>query len=363
MQSARDQNVILAAAGSRKTERIVESALAATGGRVLITTFTNENQRRIVRRIEQKVGVVPAHISVMGWFSFLISQCAKPYQRAITGVPLVISGLNFKGKRNRFAKKTTLGFYLDSSGAMYRNEVSDFVRVLDDKTNGAVIRRLERVYGHVLIDEVQDLVGYDLDVLERLLKSRISILAVGDLRQAILEANTASRFRKYRGVGLGNWFEERPELCHIETSCLSYRSNQAICDFADALFPEHPKTRSAEVADTGHDGVFVVSRANVHAYIARWPSLTVLRHNKTSDTCNAAATNIGLAKGSTCERVLVFPTNPMLQYLTTRNPAKLKEPERLYVAVTRARFSLAFAIPDDWQWEGTRDGVSRWCPR
>src|SRR5579872_6657509 len=96
---------ILAAAGSRKTEFIVDSALAVTAGRVLITTYTNENQRRIVRRIEQKVGTVPAHITVTGWFSFLTSQCAKPYQRALTNMPLRISGLNFEGARNRFARK------------------------------------------------------------------------------------------------------------------------------------------------------------------------------------------------------------------------------------------------------------------
>jgi len=35
----------------------------------------------------------------------------------------------------------------------------------------------------------------------------------------------------------------------------------------------------------------------------------------------------------------------MLKYLRERNPAKLKSPEKLYVAVTRARFSVAFVVP------------------
>ena len=81
---------ILAAAGSRKTEYIVDSALAITDGRVLITTYTNENQNQIIRRIEQKAGACPPHIQVMGWFSFLIAQCAKPYRlplKSFCGAP------------------------------------------------------------------------------------------------------------------------------------------------------------------------------------------------------------------------------------------------------------------------------------
>jgi len=56
--------------------------------------------------------------------------------------------------------------------------------------------------------------------------------------------------------------------------------------------------------------------------------------------------NIGVAKGSTFDRVLLFPTNPILRYLEDRDETKLKAPERLYVAVTRARFSVAFVTPD-----------------
>ena len=53
--------------------------------------------------------------------------------------------------------------------------------------------------------------------------------------------------------------------------------------------------------------------------------------------------NIGVAKGSTFDRVLIFPTNPMRQFLD-EDPSKLKAPERLYVAVTRARHSVAFVV-------------------
>jgi DNA helicase-2/ATP-dependent DNA helicase PcrA len=169
MSSPNDNLAILAAAGSRKTEQIVESALGVTDGRVLITTYTNENQRHIVGRIEQKVSAIPPHISVMGWFSFLIAQGAKPYQRALTGEPLLIKGLNFKGRRDRFSRKSDLRYFLDDNEEMYRDGVSDFVCLLNEKTQGAVVDRLERVFRYIFVDEVQDLVGYDLDVLDLLL--------------------------------------------------------------------------------------------------------------------------------------------------------------------------------------------------
>jgi len=66
MSSTATNSAILAAAGSRKTEYVVDSALTVNGGRVLITTYTNENQRQIIQRIEQKVGFMPSNISVVG---------------------------------------------------------------------------------------------------------------------------------------------------------------------------------------------------------------------------------------------------------------------------------------------------------
>ena len=54
--------------------------------------------------------------------------------------------------------------------------------------------------------------------------------------------------------------------------------------------------------------------------------------------------NIGVSKGSTFDRVLIFPTKPMLQYIKSGNPDVLAAREHLYVAVTRARHSVAFVV-------------------
>lgn len=336
---------VLAAAGSRKTEEVIEAALAIDQGRVLITTYTNENRRQIISRIEQKVGHLPDNIDVLGWFSFLIRECAKPYQRALTEEPLVIQGLNFKGRRSRFAKKSDVHrFFLDRSHDLYRDGVSDFVCVLNEATDGAVVQRLQRIYSHIFIDEVQDLVGYDLDFLDLLFAAHVGVTLVGDPRQHTLSTNVGPRNKKYRGAGLSDWLAQRVDVCAVEPRTESYRCNQAICNFADAIYPDMPATISVGVQPTGHDGVFTIHPHEVAEYIAEYEPI-VLRNSKVANTLGLPALNIGVAKGSTYDRVLIFPTGPMRTYLQTRDPTALKAPERLYVAVTRARFSVAFVVP------------------
>jgi len=54
------------------------------------------------------------------------------------------------------------------------------------------------------------------------------------------------------------------------------------------------------------------------------------------------AINFGASKGRTYERVLIFPTKPMLDYLARSDISKLKDRSKFYVAVTRAKYSVAF---------------------
>jgi DNA helicase-2/ATP-dependent DNA helicase PcrA len=262
----------------------------------------------------------------------------------------MIKGLNFKGRRNRFTKKSNIKYFLDSNADMYRDGVSDFVVSLNEKAEGAVIGRLERIFAHIFIDEVQDLVGYDLDVLDLLLVSRIKLILVGDPRQHTFATNIGPRNKKYRGAELANWFAKRSDVCTLEPRNYSYRCNQAICDFADAIYPYLPATTSIDVAPTGHEGIFKVAEEDIPGYIAEHHPVTVLRHDKNVDTAGLPAMNIGIAKGSTFDRVMIFPTKPMLKYLEDGDETKLKAPEKLYVAVTRARFSVAFVVPNRSVW-------------
>lgn len=345
MSSPGRNRLVLAAAGSRKTQRVIDEALAVRQGRVLIATFTNENQKQIIRRIEQSAGTMPAHVEVVGWFTFLLRELIKPYQRSVVGEPNRVAGLNFKGQRHRFTPKTDIAYFLDGNDAVYRDGVADLAMAITEKTNDAPLKRLERVFSHIFVDEVQDLAGYDLDILEKLFDSKLETLLVGDPRQATLRTNLGSRNKQYVGAAQPTWFEERKQKVEIEVASDCYRSNQAICDFADAIYPSMPRTCSKMSEATGHDGIFVVKAENVQSYAAQYQPV-VLRWDRTADTQGLAAMNIGVSKGSTFDRTLIFPTGPMVKYLEDRDPTKLKAPEKLYVAITRSRFSTAFVVPD-----------------
>ena len=132
-------------------------------------------------------------------------------------------------------------------------------------------------------------------------------------------------------------------MVDITEHSYSHRSNQAICDFADSLYPNMPKTESKNIKVTYHDGVYIVSNDKLDSYIKKYAPI-VLRDSIRSNTMGYPAMNFGLAKGQSFDRVLIFPTHPMREYLEKGNPRKLKEKSRskLYVAITRARYSVAF---------------------
>jgi hypothetical protein len=342
MPSARNL-AIVAAAGAGKTQTIIDKALADPSRRVFITTYTVQNLRQIIRRIERRTGVVPSHVNLAGWFTFLLSDGIRPYQSAVFGEVGVVRGLNFEGQRNRYTARTSRAFYLDGRQDVYRDALADLACAANNGSGGNVIARLEALYDHIYVDEVQDLVGYDLDFLDLLFKSRIDVTVVGDPRQHTLSTNRGPKNKKYRGAGLSVWFDERVAYCEREDRVHSFRCNQPICEFASGLFPDLDPIKAANVLKTDHDGIFEITEAEVANYVARYHP-TVLRDSKLFDTLGLPAMNIGVSKGSTFDRVLIFPTQPMREYLADRDPSRLKAPERLYVAVTRARHSVAFVL-------------------
>lgn len=346
MPSHGENLAILSAAGSRKTEKVIEGALADRSRRVLITTYTNQNKREIEERLHRRAGSVPNNVRVLTWFTFLLSHLARPYQRAVTGQPNFIAGMNFDRPPKDFSSKEQLRYYFDRANRLYGARAADFCLAANKRSDGAVVRRLETVFDHVYVDELQDLVGHDLGILEVLMTSGLHLTLVGDVRQRTLETASTNKNRRFRGAGLEHWLKKRAFLCRLQHAVECFRSNQAICDFADSIYPTMTKTQSVNVPATAHDGVFQVSASEIGDYLKAHGPAQVLRHDRTSRTAGLEAMNFGVSKGSTFDRVVIFPTQPMLAFLRTRDPEQLGEPAALYVAVTRARHSVAFVVPE-----------------
>jgi len=337
---------VLAGAGSAKTQMILDLVMQSPERSALITTYTTENLAQISERLKaQNGGVLPANVTIMSWFSLLVNHAVRPYQRAVFGKPNFIAAFNFKGQKQRFTQKSDPGrYFLDGNHDVFRDAAADLACEVESKSGGLVTKRLARMFDDIYIDELQDLAGYDLVFLEMLLKSDVKVTAVGDSRQQTFVTNMSRKNKAYKGDGLANWILARQNICRLEYRNECYRSNQEICDFADGLYPDHPKTISKNQEVTGHDGVFMVAPDDVATYYEKYDPV-VLRYRRGTDTMGLPAKNFGVSKGSTYDRTLIFCTKPMLQYLKKREVERVTSKEKFCVAVTRARYSVAFVVP------------------
>ena len=146
-----------------------------------------------------------------------------------------------------------------------------------------------------------------------------------------------------------DWFREKAEknICTISYSNRSSRFNQAIATFSDLIHDPAlalPATVSTQNESTGHDGVFLVDLGEISAYVAEWRP-TILRYKKSSKKLpDAEVMNFGISKGITRDRTLILATDPIENWLKTRELLKTDSASGFYVAATRARFSIAIAV-------------------
>ena len=130
------------------------------------------------------------------------------------------------------------------------------------------------------------------------------------------------------------------------------RCNQIICDFSDKLYTYFPKTVSENKYTTEHDGIFFVKKQNVENYLQQYKAVQLRDSKKTpiNERYKDNAKNFGESKGLTFERVLIYPTVPMLKWLKDNN-STLTDTSRskFYVAITRARYSLGIVVDNNEQ--------------
>lgn len=348
--------VIIAAAGSGKTTQIVSRA-RESNDRSLIVTYTLNNESEIRRKFYELNRVIPQNVTIVTWFRFLLSDWIRPYGNYVH--PHRIANINFHGKPSWYTKKADIKFFVDVDQRVYRDRTSQFAIKCNTESGLRVMRRLTQLYNHIYVDEVQDLRGYDLDLLELLLESDINVTLVGDNRQSTYQTNRSMKNSRYVGYKiLDKFFEwENEARCEVELLDRSFRCNQAICDFADRIFPEAPNTVAGNHNITGHDGLFVVRSKDVASYINCFRP-QVLRYNRAQKCQGYDALNFGDSKGLDFPRVLIFLFEKLNQVLNTGDFTCLApiSAAKIYVAVTRARHSVAFVCDS----ECRIDGVSSW---
>jgi len=345
--------LIVAAAGSGKTTHIVSEALSNREANILITTYTQANQDEILKKIIKKNGCVPSNVTVQTWFSFLLRHGVRPYQgklteKKITGLLLMntLSGVKYyyKGRPIFFSEEREFErHYFSKEMKIYSDKLSKFVFRCNEINDGVVIDRLSRIYTHIYVDEVQDLAGYDLELLKLLFASQISMSLVGDPRQATYSTNSSAKNKQFKRSGIIEFFEDDSLNLEIDSTSLTtnHRSVPDICLLSDKIFPELQTTASGNDKKTGHDGVFLVKKEDIRKYLEKFEPIQ-LRDNRTKTVFPGfSVMNFGESKGLSFDRVLIYPTGPMVSWFKNNN-TELRPISRakFYVAITRARYSV-----------------------
>ncbi|MER7244451.1 UvrD-helicase domain-containing protein [Kribbella sp. NPDC000426] len=342
--------VTLAVAGARKTQSIVDACAGAPAGRRILTlTYTLTGQAELEGRLQRActAGQAP---EVLGWYAFLMRHWIRPY------LPLLfpghkLRGLNFEGEpaRGRFA--TGAPRYLDSDDNAYKLYLSKLAHEVSKISGGAVIDRLSRLYDEIYIDEVQDLTGCDLHIVQALLESDIDVYMVGDIRQSVYDTNARDQnLRQFRGLKMVDWFEQQRDAgrLHIDHLSTTWRSNQIIATFSDTIIAKYgfEPTVSMHESEADHTGVFAVRFEDVGAYVAAFDPMCIRDTVKTAADVDLPFMNFGKVKGLTTDHVMIFPPSTVAKFIAQGTSLADGTACGLYVAVTRARHSVAFVLAD-----------------
>jgi DNA helicase II / ATP-dependent DNA helicase PcrA len=239
-----DKRIIFAVAGSGKTTYIVDSLNEED--RFLVLTYTLNNLKNISDSIKSRFGYFPDNIEIFTYFKFLYSFCFAPF----LSYELDAKGLywDFPPTSTLKLRRSNPSFYQTRDGRLYHNRLAKLLEI--KKLVPDIIKRIEKYYDHLCIDEVQDFGGHDFNLLSSILTASIDVLLLGDFYQHTFDTsrdaktneglhnNYQSYIKKFTDIGLtvdvsslGNSYRCSPQICGFITLNLnidieSHRSDE-----------------------------------------------------------------------------------------------------------------------------------------
>ena len=141
-----ENRVIIACAGSGKTTRLVNEALANRNRRIAFVTYTNNNIREIIKRFGELNSGVPKYVEVVTWFGFLLRECTRPYQRSKYAEKRIESLLFVNEQSAKYVKETdTKRHYFANGELIYSDKIARFVVECENSSGQRVAARLRQI--------------------------------------------------------------------------------------------------------------------------------------------------------------------------------------------------------------------------
>lgn len=366
-----NNDVIFAAAGSGKTYSICSKAIslaAETRKTILLVTYTNEGVHSLETEYKkQNFGIIDSNVKITTWYSFVLSDFIKPYQCLLNlkykyykkeftcKVPEnFIKSIAFYQNEDtpKYFNKGHVQYFINGAQDIQKNKVSELAYKCNTDSSGKVIKRLEEMYAHIFFDELQDYAGWDLELLLLLFSSVIPITCVGDYKQATFRTNNSLKNKQFRDDKIKDFFESQQSkgICSITYSKVTRRFNQDICDYINTIHGDanNQVCQCCEMDFTDENsGVYIIDPKYLSDYCSFY-NPTILRYERDvqipfSHGCQVL--NYGNSKGLTLDRVVIIPVGTVLPFIQKgTNIISPQTKSKFYVACTRARHSVVFAI-------------------
>ena len=340
--------VIMAAAGAGKTHDICKEVIEnakTTNKKILITTYTNKGIESIEKEYKkQNNGVIDKNVVILSWFQFLLRELVKTYQSSILNKINIINSIDFNHQYGyiNFNSRGTPKHYMLTNNIL-SNTVSEFAIDSNIKSNNKVIQRLGEIYSHIYIDEIQDLAGEDIEILNLLFNSKIQIKCVGDVKQSTYTTYNAKKNKKITGIHLIDFFKEleRKGIITLLFNNKTRRFGREICEFSNSICNDkNNRIESDKIYKEENQGVYLLDKKDFENYFKIYKPTILKFDAKTKIDYDSL--NFGQSKGMTFDRVAIFPNKKYKEFL--QNGTSLDSPCKYYVSATRARYSIVFVV-------------------
>ncbi|WP_415368086.1 UvrD-helicase domain-containing protein [Erysipelothrix rhusiopathiae] len=246
----------------------------------------------------------------------------------------------------RYEKKSLLG-NLQSNGKnfdVFQNKISIHLINTEEHLNV-----LNKFFDEVYVDEVQDLYGYDLDLLHTFAKTTCTVFLVGDFYQHTYKS---SQFKGYGKIPFKTYFGYLDSFekagFDVDTTTLktSYRCSHEICKFIE----DNLKIKIVSSQKNKEVLRFVKEENEIIELINDINTVKLFYNNW--EKYNMNCQNWGNSKGLTYNSVLVILNKDISKMIEKSELHKLSNlafstKSKLYVALTRSSGSTFIVTQTD----------------
>ena len=330
-----DKRIILAVAGSGKTYHLVEQ-LDYTR-KFLIITYTNGNANNLRNAIIKRFGYIPANIKLKSYFTFLYSFCYKPFLATV----IKSKGIywKFPPEFTRNLKRSSDKFYLLNDKWLYHNRIAKLL--IEKNIIPNIIKRLEKYYDCLFIDEVQDFGGHDFNFLSEMSACNLIILLVGDFFQHTFNTSNDGTVNINLHKSQIEYLQKYKDLDVViddKTLVYSRRCSSTVCDFVrekvgiEIYSNENRITEIRLIQDQDEADEIFKNKAIIKLFLQQHYSY------------DCYSDNWGNCKGLEFDNVCVVINDETLKFYNNNELSNLNATtkNKFYVACTRTKNNLYF---------------------